>query len=58
MLGNWFEIELVGKDGEYIENLFTDEVYGDIQECLKDIKDYMKANKVEELAKSIIESDN
>ena len=55
LLGNWFEIELVGKDGEYIENLFTDEVYGDIQECLKDIQDYMRASKVEELEQSIVE---
>ena len=55
ILGNWFEIELVGKDGEYIENLFTNEVYGDIQECLKDIQDYMRASKVEELEQSIIE---
>ena len=44
-----------GKDGEYIENLFTNEVYGDIQECLKDIQDYMRASKVEELEQSIIE---
>lgn len=44
-LGNWFEIELIDNNGEYIETTLTDDIFGDIQECINVIKN----RKIDEL---------
>lgn len=41
MLGNWFEIEIINKKGEYICNLY-DECFFSIKECLKMLKKAFK----------------
>ena len=47
MLGNWFEIEFIDNEGNYVDNIY-DDTFGSIGECLIVFKEYIKDKEVME----------